>query len=318
MITVLKPGLLTTIQDLGRFGFQKYGVIASGAMDPLSHRIANMLVGNKEDEAVMEITLVGPTLQFEQDVVIALCGADFSPLLDGKLISMWKPVIVKRGNILTIGSAKRGCRAYLSVSGGFAISEIMNSKSTYLRGKIGGFKGRALRKNDQIQLTHLPLHINIRNNWRPTTKLVPNLNSNKIIRVIQGRQYHLFSEDSLNVFFSEDFEISISSDRMGYRLKGPHLTLKNKKEMISEAVSFGTIQVPAEGNPIILLADRQTTGGYPKIAQVVSVDLPHLAQAKPGDKLRFLQVSHEEAQKLYLRREIKMNILKKAINFKLH
>lgn len=317
MITVLKPGLLTTIQDLGRFGFQKYGVIASGAMDQLSHRISNILVGNNECEATIEMTLLGPTLQFDKDCVIAICGADFTPSLNGNAISMWRPISVSKGSVLTLGSAKKGCRAYLSVSGGFSIPEVMNSKSTYLRGNIGGLNGKALQTNDQLILSESPINIRVHNNWRPTTKIVPNLEINKTIRVIKGRQFHSFSEESQHDFLTKQFEVTTNSDRMGYRLKGPELTMKKKEEMISEAVSFGTIQVPSEGNPIVLLADRQTTGGYPKIAQVATVDLPHLAQTKPGDKLSFIEISHKEAQRLYLKREFKLKILKKAINFKL-
>lgn len=318
MLTILKQGLLTTIQDLGRFGFQKYGVIASGAMDHLSHRLANILVGNSESEATIEMTIIGPTIQFEKDCVIAICGADFNPLLNGNLIAMWKPLMVSKGSILEIGTVNRGCRGYLAVSGGFAIETILNSKSTYLRGKMGGFNGRPLQENDQITFGQAGKSIKVNNNWRPTTKLVPNLSPTKLIRVIKGRQHERFNEESKHAFFTTPYEVTINSDRMGFRLTGSKLSLKQPEEMISEGVSFGTIQVPIEGNPIILMADCQTTGGYPKIAQVVTVDLPHLAQAKPGDTIRFTEISHEEAQRLYLRRESIIKIMKKAINFKLH
>ncbi len=331
MITILKPGLLTTIQDLGRYGFQKNGMIASGAMDPLAHRIANILVGNDETDPTLEITLLGPTIEFQQDALIAICGGDLSPKIGEKPVKLWRPLFIKKGTILHFTSCKTGCRAYLAVAGSFKIPSIMNSYSTYLRAGIGGYNGRALTKGDQINLgpkSQLSSRIlssfseknnpsNISNaGWTISKAIIPSYRPKPIIRVMQGRQYHLFKKYSQTKFFTEQYKITPQSDRMGYRLNGPTLALIQEEEMISEAVTFGTIQVPGDGQPIILLADRQTTGGYPKIAQIATVDLPLIAQAKPGDSISFMEITQQEAQLLYLSREKSIRQLKQGITWK--
>jgi antagonist of KipI len=331
VIKIIKPGLLTTIQDLGRYGFQKFGVIVSGVMDSLSHRIANLLVGNEENAPTLEITMVGPVIEFERDTLISICGGDLSPSIDGKFVPLWRPVFVKKGSQLRFGQCKAGCRSYLAVAGGFDVPRVMGSASTYLRAGIGGFKGRPLQAGDELKLSP-PNNRSIRmihdfssklgdrkfvgTKWSVSAEFIPISNKIPSIRVIKGRQYHLFSKESQKSFFREPFEITTQSDRMGYRLKGPILSLASAEEMISEAVNFGTIQVPPDGNPIVLLADRQTTGGYPKIGQVATVDLPYIAQLKPGDKIKFVEVSHEEAQRLYLEREREIQQLKRALSIK--
>lgn len=331
MITVIKPGLSTSIQDIGRYGFQKYGIITSGAMDQLAHRIANLLVGNNENEPTLEITLLGPTIEFEQDSLIAICGGDLTPELNDKPIRNWRPVLVRKGSILKFGAYSKGCRAYLAVAGGIDVPIVMKSKSTYFRAKIGGFYGRALKKGDRLSgcsisqqsaniLSSLKSDSITRKynegKWIINQDLIPNYSENPTIRVMKGRQFELFRQESQAKLFSKPFDITPQSDRMGYRLKGPMLALRNPMEMISESVCFGTIQVPADGNPIILLADRQTTGGYPKIAQVAAVDLPLLAQAKPGDTLRFTEITHSEAQLLFIQREKEIQQLKLGIKLK--
>jgi antagonist of KipI len=329
MITILKPGLLSTIQDLGRYGFQKYGVITSGAMDQLALRIANLLVGNSENQAVMEITLIGPTVQFEKDSLIAICGGNFSPNINGESIHLYRPVFVTKGSQLTFGKCQNGCRAYLAIAGGLDVPLVMGSKSTYLRANIGGFLGRKLKKGDKLSLLEpnptaekLIKKISKKTltkqffelNWFPGLRFYSKYASP--IRVMTGREFHLFSKESQKQFFLQTFTVTGNSDRMGYRLEGSPLTLEKRHEIISEAVSFGTIQVPADGMPIVLMADRQTTGGYPKIAQIATVDLPAVAQAKPGDPLSFQKISHEEAQHLYLKKEQEFNQLRKAIELK--
>ncbi|MDQ0271887.1 biotin-dependent carboxyltransferase family protein [Cytobacillus purgationiresistens] len=330
MITIIKPGLLTSIQDLGRYGYQKYGVIASGVMDPIAHRVANLLVGNEENESTIEMTLIGPTIQFHQDTLIAICGGDLSPAINGKPIGLWRPIFVKKGSELAFGKCQAGCRAYLAVAGGFSIQSVMESKSTYLRAEIGGYKGRAFKKGDVIHLgqpselsskmvqaykSHLSSDF-FSDAWTVDAGFIPIYQKKSAIRVLQGRHYHLFSKESHKKLYTEGFEVSPQSDRMGYRLMGPSLTLEKPEEMISEAVAFGTIQVPPGGDSIILLADRQTTGGYPKIAQVATVDLPFLAQAKPGDQLHFTEITHDEAQRLILERERELQALKQGIQLK--
>lgn len=326
MLKVIKPGLLTSIQDLGRYGFQKFGVIASGVMDPLAHRIANLLVGNAENEPTLEITLVGPVILFEEDSLISLCGGDLSPTIDSQPVRMWRTVFVRKGSKLEFGALQSGCRAYLSIAGAFNVPTVMGSYSTYLRAEIGGFHGRALKAGDRLEtntMTSLSqkmmesLRLNENEpfndiNW----SISPFLSGESTIQVMPGRQFHLFNEKSKHDLFLESFKVSPQSDRMGYRLQGSNLRLSEPTELISEAVTFGSIQVPPDGNPIILLADRQTTGGYPKIGQIATADLSLIAQAKPGDYLSFKKITTEEAQRLYVKQEDYIKHLKQGIRLK--
>lgn len=330
MITIRKPGLLTTIQDLGRVGYQQFGVVASGVMDPLAHKVANLLVGNEIDKPTFEITLIGPTMEFHQDTLIAICGGDLSPTVNGREIPLWRPILMAKGSQLSFGSCKGGCRTYVAVAGGLDLPKIMNSYSTYLRGGIGGYGGKALQAGDRC-LTKRKGDLSLRIHKRLKQRLtgayavsdsmaayefqIP-LKSNASIRVMKGKEFPFFSNNSQNLFFSEPYKVGVQSDRMGYRLEGGKLSKKITEEMISEAVGFGTIQVPPDGNPIVLLADRQTIGGYPKIAQVATVDLSLVAQAKPGDMLHFQEISHEAAQRLYLQQEVKLHLLKVGIELK--
>ncbi|MFC4767922.1 biotin-dependent carboxyltransferase family protein [Effusibacillus consociatus] len=330
-IKVLRAGLLTSIQDLGRFGMQKHGVIVSGAMDPFALRVGNLLVGNEEGEGALEITMMGPSLLFEADTLIAICGGDLSPTIDGHKIPGWRPVFVKQGSVVQFGAPVSGCRAYLTVAGGFDIPQVMGSRSTYLRAGIGGFQGRALKDGDVLNLRTPSEQANRRmrqfseaagtqsflvSEWSVSCDILSAYRKNPVVRVLPGGQFNRFTLDSREQFFSQEFQVTPQSDRMGYRLAGPQLSLSEPMELISEAVSAGTVQVPPAGNPIILLADRQTTGGYPKIAQVASVDLPVIAQVKPGEKIRFQEVSLEEAQDLYRVREMEIHMLKQGVALK--
>jgi antagonist of KipI len=323
-LRVIKPGLLTSIQDLGRKGFQQHGVIVSGAMDTYSLRIANMLVGNKEGEAALEITLMGPTLKIEKNCLIAITGGNLSPTIDSQTVPMWKPVYVKKGTILRFEGCKSGCRSYLSVAGGYAISTVMNSKSTYLRGEIGGYKGRALKVDDVVDFNVTSTILNNREFKEAFTAPKWFVNDKEFmpsrmpaIRFIDGSQSDYFT-DSSKVSFTENlFKVSNQSDRMGYRISGPLLELNEKRELLSEAVTNGSVQVPPDGNPIILLADSQTTGGYPKIAQVITADLPMIAQIKPGESIQFSRVTLKEAEQLFLQKEQQLNELKVSISLAL-
>lgn len=318
-IRVMKPGLLTSIQDLGRKGFQQHGVIVSGAMDPYSLRIANMLVGNEEGEAALEITLLGPTLIIEKDCLIAITGGNLSPTINGEAVPMWRPIFVKKGAVLAFSGCRSGCRAYLSVAGGYSIPSIMNSKSTYLRAGMGGYKGRALQVDDVLDFNEAsPHHAKYGVNVFSTVKWFVNakdfMPENKpVIRVTNGSQYGFFTESSKVQFEQESFKVSNQSDRMGYRISGPSLELKEKRELLSEAVTNGSIQVPPDGNPIILLADSQTTGGYPKIAQVITADIPFIGQVKPGDSIQFAKVTLRDAEQSYLKKEQLLKELKTSI-----
>lgn len=306
-VQVLHGGLLTTVQDAGRFGAQKYGVIVSGAMDRVSMRVANLLVGNDEGEGVLEVTLFGTKLLFEHDQLVAITGGDLQPTIDGQKAPMWRPVLIKRGSVLQFKSAISGCRAYLALAGGLDIPVVMGSKSTYLRAGIGGLSGRALQKGDHFtcgKLTSNISHAFIRQleqmnqpvTWSVDYTQLHLFDNKEAIRIIHGSEFHRFRPESWHAFFSTRYKITTHSDRMGYRLEGEPLQLSEKFDLLSEGVTYGTIQVPSSGQPIILMADRQTTGGYPKIGQVISADLPRLAQIQPNTEILFVEVTLEQAE----------------------
>lgn len=327
-IQVVQPGLLTTVQDLGRRGYQKYGVIASGAMDEVALRVANLLVGNAHGEAALEMTVLGPEVFFAGAALIAVTGGDLSPRLDGQAVPLWRPVYLPRGGMLRFGPCAAGCRAYLAVAGGLAVPVVMNSRSTYLRAGLGGFRGRALQAGDVLPLgqpgeTGLRLQRQLAAHagggplaaaaWCYGRGRLPREGEVTQLRALPGRQHAWFDAASRRRFFSEAFQVTLCADRMGYRLFGPQLSLEQPRELLSEAVAWGTVQVPADGQPIVLLADRQTVGGYPKIAQVARVDLPLLAQVQPGGQLSFREIALAEAQRLYLRREQELQTLQRGI-----
>ncbi|RKN78278.1 biotin-dependent carboxyltransferase family protein [Paenibacillus ginsengarvi] len=330
---VERPGLLTTVQDLGRYGAQKYGVIVSGAVDRLALRIANLLVGNEEGEAGLEITIIGPELAFERTALISICGANLSPELDGKSVPLWKTIMVPAGSRLKFGKARQGCRSYVAIGGGLDLPAEMNSRSTYLRAKLGGYLGRALETGDRIALRE-PSSQNKRllhvvsghededgyaaSPWSVSHDLIPPYQPEPTVQATAGQEYELFDEESRHRFFHEPFTILPQSDRMGYRLKGSPLLLREQQEMISSAVTFGTVQVPSDGNPIVLMADHQTTGGYPKIAQVISADLPLLAQANLGGKVSFRLVSLREAQQTYVAQQLALQTLRRGMEQMAH
>lgn len=325
MMKVVEPGLLSSIQDNGRRGHQESGMIISGVMDTFSLRIANYLVGNPEDEAVLEITLTGPTIEFQEDQLIAICGADFSATINDKPAPLWRPVAVKKGSTLHMKFSKVGCRGVIAVGGGFNVPEVLGSKSTYLRAEIGGYEGRSLEKEDVIEVGERSLSTqrifeSILNNpvdWSVSSAYTSDVYSRSVMRVIPGKQYQDFTEESRTSFLGQDYKISKKSDRMGFRLDGEDLACRLNGDMLSEGVAFGTIQVPADGQPIILLADRQTLGGYPKIGQIASVDLPALIQKKPGESISFEEISIQEAQVLFKKREREWQELKRMITMKL-
>ncbi|MGE6632054.1 biotin-dependent carboxyltransferase family protein [Bacillus sp. NPDC077027] len=319
-IHVIKPGIFTTIQDKGRTGYQKYGVLTSGAMDPISRRVANLLTGNHQDEAVLEITLVGPgpAFTFEEDHVIAITGAEVTLEIDGQPAPLWKPIFVRAGSMLSFGPCKLGCRAYLAVAGGFNVLTVMNSKSTYVRAGIGGYKGRSLQKGDILQVGHPSIlsHKMARKrsqktkntsfatpDWTVSHYSFLPLRKSPVIRVLPGRHFPYVEPSSQVAFFESEFQVTPQSDRMGCRLKGEPIRFKQNLELISEAVAFGSIQIPPDGQPIILLADRQTTGGYPRIGEIASVDLPLIAQARLGATIQFQRIDRHEAEEAIFTQE---------------
>ena len=302
-INVIKPGVQSQLQDLGRFGFQDLGVPVCGVMDEWSHRVANLLAGNAQDEATLEIVLMGPTLVFEAATQIAICGADLSPRLNGEPVPMQQRIEVQAGGQLAFGRRLSGLRTYLAVRGGFEVEPVMGSRSTYVRGGFGGFHGRALRKGDVLLIAEVPAAP-----AAPVLEIVNSLPANDVaavtpVRVIAGEHWALFSNETQALFEAATYKINPQSDRMGYRLDGPALLRRDASELISEAMSFGTIQVPSDGLPIVLMAERHSAGGYPKIAHVISVDLPLLAQLAPQQQVQFELISLDAAQSLYLQRE---------------
>jgi len=316
-IRVLRPGLLTTVQDLGRWGKQRYGVVVGGAMDTFALRMANLLVGNEEGAAALEVTLLGPALRFEQEAIVALCGGEFRATAGDVALPTWRPVFIERGSVLTCGSATCGCRGYLAIAGGIDVPIVLGSRSTYLHGKFGGHEGRALREGDLLNIAHSTLAgSRTPCAWR-VGSVAPAYDDHPTIRVILGSEFDWLSSQCQEQLFHAEFVVTTQSDRMGYRLSGPKLQLQSPRELISEAVCPGVIQVPADGQPILLMADCATTGGYPKAACVASVDLPLAAQLRPGDRLRFAAISLAEAQSLIRDREADVERLKIGLSFKL-
>jgi len=315
-IEVLRPGPLSTLQDLGRHGYQRYGVVVGGVMDEDAHWLASALVGNTTQEATLELTLQGPSLDFHDETLIAICGADMGARAGERLLPMDRPVLLKAGTRVDFASCRTGCRTYLAVRGGYDVPLVMGSRSTFARAALGGLEGRALRKGDWLRLRKAE------GEWLPglartlrdeggafvTTRWAarglgwdhrPDVAA---IRVVPGRHWERYPRSVREAFVGTQYRASVASDRMGYRLEGAALQVRKRIEVISEPIAFGTIQVPHDGLPIVLMADRQTTGGYPKIAEVAAVDLPRMAQLRPGDRLQFEIVTVEEAQDLALAR----------------
>lgn len=319
-IKVLDAGLLTTVQDLGRPGYQKDGVPVAGAMDRWSLRLANLLVGNLEGEAGLEITMLGPTLLFQEDAWIAITGADLSPTMDGQVLPMYRPLFIKSGAQIQFHSSKHGCRTYLAIAGGIDVPEAMGSKSTYLPAGIGGFGGRALLAGDQINIEKhaTSLHEKMATRWSISLNVLPQYKPEIVLHIVLGHEHDFFTKEALDIFFTESFKASPQSNRMGYRLQGPTLKFKTPKELLSSPVAAGTIQVPHGGQPIILTADCQTTGGYPRIGHVIQADWPLLAQVKPGDNIRFQIVTLDEAHQHFLEQEKVLRIIKRAIKMRCH
>ena len=306
MIEVMKPGLATSVQDLGRGGYQQLGMVVAGAMDDFALQIGNILVGNKRNAAGLEVVLMGPKLRFLTDTVIAICGADLSPAIDGNPIQLWKSYRMYKGQILSFGKPVTGTYAYLAVSGGIRTPEIMGSRSTYVKAKIGGLHGQYLVKGDVLPAGDPILESSGR---RLHPNLVPDYDKPRKIRVMLGPDDKAFTKQGIQTFLAGTYKKTTRTDRMGTQLIGPELTHADGADIISDATFPGTIQVPANGQPIILLADRQPTGGYTRIATVISEDIPRVAQIQPGKELAFEAVSLELAQQLYLRREHLLKLL---------
>jgi antagonist of KipI len=293
---VTAPGLLTTVQDSGRFGFQQYGVPVSGAMDYYAYVASNLLVRNTPSEACLEITLLGPTLEILNQTQIAITGADLSPTLNHEKVPCWQTLDVSEGDELRFGQPRSGCRAYLSVKGGIYVPILLGSRSTYLRGFLGGYKGRQLKTGDMIEANQHLFSSETHMQMIPQN-LIPTYETNPTIRVVLGPQSDFFTDKTREGFLSSTYTVTADSDRMGYRLDGLELEPKKSLPMVSDATPVGAVQVPTDGKPIIMMRDAQTTGGYPKIAVVTTPDTSRLGQIRPGNTIEFSKSSPSEAQK---------------------
>ena len=300
-ITVIRSGMLTTVQDLGRRGHRAAGVPLGGAMDAMALRVVNLLVGNGEDAAALEFTLTGPELVFTADTTIAMGGGDFGG------VPRWQPVRVRAGERVKFGAARTGCRGYLAVAGGLDVPVVLGGRGTYLRAALGGLEGRALRDGDELRAAAVSREMV--GGWQIDERILPSYSAAPTVRIVRGAQAGEFDGPLTTV----GFKVTSKSDRMGVRLIGPEMVRRDARELISATVAPGTVQVPPDGQPIVLMADAQTIGGYPQIAHVISVDLPLVAQLKPGDTLRFREVTLQAAHQLILDRARALALLREGL-----
>jgi len=300
-ISILKPGVQTTVQDIGRYGYSHFGISSSGAADLFSFRLGNIIVGNTEELAGIEMTLLGADFQFNSDAIIAITGSPFNLSLDRQEIPYNQSIHVKKNQILSVGITKGGARSYLLVKGGIKTENYLNSKTTHVMSGMGGFMGRPLKKGDMLEIDENS-KINI-------TDISNNLDEidTSIIRINKGLQSSYFSDSTWAAFTSKMFTVSEVFSRMGIRLKGNPIHSSKGNEILTEGIPLGAIQVPGGGEPIISFVEHQTTGGYPKIANVISADLCKVGQLKPGDKFQFELISFEDAEILRLEQEAIFN-----------
>lgn len=310
-LVIRKPGILTTIQDLGRNGWQSYGINPNGVMDRTAARLINVLLGNDGREAVLEMHFPAAEIEFEVECSFAIGGADLGASHNGEEIQLWSTAAATKGDLLKFSKPVSGNRVYLAVAGGFEIEEWLRSKSTNLTAAIGGFSGRTIHAGDRIEFRK-PETVPTR---RIGPSLLPHYSRFPTVRVILGGEFEMLTAISESSFLNESFTVTKDSNRMGFRLSGPPLHLLECKEMLSSAVTFGTIQLLPDGQMIVLMADHQTSGGYPRIANVIAVDLPVLAQLGPGDKVGFHMVSVKEAEDLLVKFENELCFLRLGVKF---
>jgi antagonist of KipI len=303
LIEVRAPGLLTTVQDLGREGFGPMGVSASGAADRVALRIGNRLVGNAEGAAGLEMTLLGGTFFFQEAAVVALTGADFAPTLDNVPVPSWSTVEIRAGQTLQMGPTRTGARCYLCVRGGIDVKLFLGSASTHLLSGLGGFQGRALRVGDVLKMGTASGSFRTFRKRSVSARAVAQLAPRKVLRVTPGPQSDWFSPEVQEAFYAGTYRVTEESNRMGLRLEGAAISSTAGGEMTSEGVSLGAVQITVGGLPIILFVEQQTTGGYPKIANVISADLSSLGQLRPRDEIRFELVEMEAARGFFLEQE---------------
>ena len=323
-VRIIKPGVQATLQDFGRWGFQSLGVPVSGAMDEDAYIRANLLVGNEEHEGCIEFTLHGAEIEFESDAVIALCGGGSTVIVNDAYVPFEKSVRIKRGSVLKFKPHQQGCRCYLAIAGGLRIKKVLNSQSTYLPARLGGLQGRMLQPHDRLGINphksvlaeriERSLPVNTTNfavaSWSIPSKETVSQNS---IRIYSGAEWNWLANEDQKKITANALTISPSSNRIGYRLQGVKIKKQTTEELVSASVTKGTVQLTPEGNLIILMADGQTTGGYPRIAQVAAVDLPRCAQLQIGAQIQFQLISFAEAEDLFLRRAHEREETKRSI-----
>lgn len=305
-VTVLKPGVLTTIQDSGRVGYLGSGFSPSGVMDRRAYRMANLLVNNAPNAPVLEFCLTGPTLRFTSPTFIAVAGGNFAPTLDGAPVPMYRAVGVKRGQVLSFSAASQGMFGYLAIAGeGLDVPEVMGSRSTNLKCSLGGWHGRSLASGDYISAVEsMDFLENLGSHTVENDAAFYGWSQSAItLRVVPGPQEDLFTQVGIETFYGQEYQTTSQCDRMGFRLAGPVIETVAGSDIISDGIALGAIQVPSHGQPIIMLADRQTTGGYAKIGTVASVDIPKLVQCRPGKAIRFERITVQHAQELYREEE---------------
>lgn len=318
MIVVVKPGFLTSVQDRGRYGVAQLGIGHAGAMDDVAARLANALVGNARDDAVLEITLVGPTLRCDADTVVALTGAELDARIDGEPLPTWRPVPLARGSVVVCGGMRRGARAYLAFAGGIDVAPVLGSRSTDINAAIGPFGGRALAAGDVLPLgprrrplpSRAPAWSIASPRWFDPTSPLP-------LRLVAGAHTGALTDASRTVLATREFRIAADSNRVGLRLDGPRLELARPLELVSEAVAAGTLQLPPGGQPIALAAEHPTTGGYPRIAHVIAVDRPRLAQCRPGDAVRFAWCERRDDEQARRERERALLNIERECDYRL-
>jgi antagonist of KipI len=316
-VIVERAGFLTSVQDLGRTGFRKFGISLGGALDTFGLRVANLLVGNDEGSAGLEITMGGLQLRFEDERLIAWCGGEFDVHVGSTPLPAGHAGLVSAGEKLKFGAPKVGCRSWLSISGGIYVEPVLSSRSTDLRASFGGFEGRPLRDGDVLPLgvrPGSPTPATSISSWTAAYDWVSPAKPKPILRFVRGVDWNRFNASTLQRLTSEAFIVSPDSDRMGVRLEGPELKRVDTSDLISEAVAPGTIQVPPSGKPILLLGDCQTIGGYPKMAHVITVDFGVAAQLRAGDRVRFSEVSLADAHRLLLERERQLELFRVGLS----
>jgi antagonist of KipI len=312
-LTIVKSGILTTVQDLGRSGWRRFGINPNGPMDPAAARIANLIVANDENAALIEMHFPAAEIRFDSAVTFAICGGDLGAQLDGVSVGNWRSFRAAKGSTLEFTGKRAGEKSYLAVRGGLDVSPWLGSASTNLNAKIGGLEGRKLKAGDRIQVRKTNPEKFAPRSVSPY--LLPHYTRFPTVRIVPGAEHESLSRTSRDALISENFSISPRSDRMGFRLLGAPLSLGKPRELISSAVTFGTIQLLPDGQLIILMADQQTAGGYPRIAHVISYDLPLVGQLGAGDKIAFHLVEQTEAERLAIQFEKELSFLRVACRF---